>query len=210
MPPPLTLYYRPGTCALGPLIALEECGAAYAAVDLSQDRAALLRINPRGKVPVLRMGDHSLRECVAILDLIAALHPAAGLMPRDPLDRAECLSLLAWYASTLHIDYRRFLKPAVFSADPAAHAGISDRGRAAFQAGLAELDGMLAGRRWALGDSYSLADGYALVFVNWAVTSGLFLPDWQALAGWTRRMLARPAVGRALARMDSPLPAWAG
>jgi len=70
-----------------------------------------LRVLPRGKVPVLEVDGMLLRENLAILSCIGRRFPVACLVPADPLQEANCLSALAGFASTLHIDYRRFIKP---------------------------------------------------------------------------------------------------
>ena len=202
---PITLYYRPGTCALASYLALEESGGAYRAVDLSSDPDRLLRLNPRGKVPVLAVGDRLLRENIAILHFIGQTLPEAGLLPTDPLEQAECLSTAAWFASTLHIDYRRFLKPFAFSPDPAAHALISEQGRQSYVRGLAEVDANLKGRTWLHGERLSIADLYGLVFVEWALTSDLHDPAWLGIARWTDRLLQRRAVRQVLQATGSPL-----
>ncbi len=72
----LTLYFRPGTCALASYMALEETGAAFTAVDVSKSLDLLNTLNPRGKVPVLGIGNRVLVENSAILVYIAKNWPA--------------------------------------------------------------------------------------------------------------------------------------
>jgi Glutathione S-transferase, N-terminal domain len=52
----MKLYYLPGSCALGPHIALEYSGLTYEAVRVERGRQtdpAYLAINPLGRVPTL-------------------------------------------------------------------------------------------------------------------------------------------------------------
>jgi len=69
----LTLYYAPGACSIAPHIVLEESGEKYEAqaVDLAngeQRSERYLKINPQGRVPVLRLDDGEfLSENTAIL-----------------------------------------------------------------------------------------------------------------------------------------------
>jgi len=201
----LTLYYRPGTCALASYLALAEAGADFEAVDLSDRLDRVAELNPRGKVPILEVDGQILRENVAILGWVARRFPQAGLLPADALDEALCLSTVAWFASTLHIDYRRFLKPHVFSPDTAAHASISAEGALQFRRDLDEVDAMLQQREWLHGDRLTVADLYALVFVDWARRSALDQPGWPAIDRWLARLLARPKVTQVLRTMGSPL-----
>lgn len=202
-----TLYFRPGTCALASYLALQEAGADFRTVDVSDKPELLLKINPRGKVPSLEMDGQVLRENIAILAFIAHRYPEAGLLPQAPLEQAQCLATLAWFASTLHIDYRRFIKPQVYSPDPGAHAAISAEGALQYRRDLEELNGQLRPRPWLHGAQRSVADLYGLVFVDWAVRSRLYDPSWHAIAQWVDRLRERPAVMHVLKQTGSPLAA---
>jgi glutathione S-transferase len=203
----LTLYYRPGTCALASFLALEEAGADYDAVDVTDRPDLLASLNPRGKVPVLEVDGRTLRENIAILSFIARRYPAASLLPQDPFEEAQCLSTAAWFASTLHIDYRRFLKPAVYSPEHAARQAISAEGALQYSRDLDELDRQLRGKTWLHGEQRSIADLYGLVFVDWAHRSALYDPGWTSIGQWAERLRQRPAVARVLKIMGSPLVA---
>lgn len=203
----LTLYYRPGTCALAAYMALEEAGAAFTAVDVSKSLDLLNTLNPRGKVPVLGIGNRVLVENSAILVYIARRFPAAGLLPSDPVEEAQCLAIAAWFASTLHIDFRRFLKPFVYSPDKAAHDGIREEGRVQYLADLDEVDRMVEGRDWLHGDRLTIVDFYGLVFVQWAVTTNIYNPGWHNIERWKQNLLRRPAVQKVMRATGSPLAA---
>lgn len=203
----LTLYYRPGTCALAAYLALQEAGAEFVPIDVSDKLDLLARLNPRGKVPVLEVEGQVLRENIAILGFIASRFPAAGLLPNDPIEQAKCISTLAWFASTLHIDYRRFLKPQVYSHEKAAHAAISAEGALQYGRDLEELDRMLQQGAWLHGEQRTVADLYGLVFVDWAIRSELYDPGWRAIGQWVERLRGRPAVLHVLKKAGSPLAA---
>lgn len=65
-------------------------------------------------------------------------------------------------------------------------------GRENFFANLKEIDGLLAGKTWILGDEFSVVDGYALVFYGWGKRIGLPVSE---LANYTG--LERPHAGAA-------------
>ena len=68
----LTLYYAPGSSSMAAHLVLEEAGAEYETRFVDEDAGehrteAYLRVNPRGKVPALRLADGTvLVENVAI------------------------------------------------------------------------------------------------------------------------------------------------
>lgn len=201
----LTLYYRPGTCALAAYLALQEAGAHFRPVDVSDKPELLAQINPRGKVPVLEIDGQVLRENIAILGFIAHRYPASGLLPEGPFGQAQCMSTLAWFASTLHIDYRRFIKPQVYTQQPDAQAAVSAEGALQYRRDLEELDRALQQRTWLHGAQRTVADLYGLVFVDWALRSDLYDPGWRSLGQWVERLRGRPAVLHVLKQTGSPL-----
>ena len=93
----LTLFYGPGACSMASHIVLEESGEKYEPrkVNLAegeQRTEAYLKINPQGRVPVLRLDDgYALAENTAILPYLGKRF---GLWPTDPVAEAKALSLI--------------------------------------------------------------------------------------------------------------------
>lgn len=200
----LTLYRARGSSSMASHIALEEAGARYDTVLIDEDagehrQPAYLAVNPRGKVPALRLADGSvLVENVAIIAHVARTHPAARLLPADPAGEAQALSLMAFFASAVHPAFSHWFAPQRFTADPAGAPGVRARGLETFLGHCREIDARLAGRDWLLG-AWSAVDGYAFIFWGWGRRAGLAMEDLPNLTAHRRRMLARPAVQRVLA-----------
>lgn len=200
----LTLYYSPGACSLASHIALEESGLAYEAVRVNtaageQRQPAYLAINPRGRVPTLVVDGEPLVENLAILAFVAGGHPKAGLWPESTRDQARALSWMAWLADTVHPAFAHFYRPERYVPEGGPADAVKTKGRESFQACLAEIDALLAGRKWAVGGRYGVVDAYLLVFYRWGNRNGFAV---QGLANYTAlvtRVLARPAVKRVMA-----------
>jgi glutathione S-transferase len=206
----LTLYYSPGACSLASHIGLEESGAEYEAKLTSTAKGEhrtpeYLALNPRGKVPTLKIGSDVLTENLAILAYVAKQFPKANLLPNDVVAEARCLSLMAWLSNTVHPSFTRVFRPERFAADPAAHEGLKQSGREAFWSSLQEIDGLLAGKQWLAGTQYTVCDPYALVFYGWGKRIDLPVHELPNYTAWKERMLARPAVRRVLEREKSIL-----
>ena len=112
----LTLYYSPGACSMASHIGLEESGTPYEAKLTSTAKGEhktpeYLAINPRGKVPALRIGADVLTENLAILTYVAKQFPGADLLPKHPLQEARCLSFMAWLSNTVHPSFTRVFRP---------------------------------------------------------------------------------------------------
>ncbi|KAF9394759.1 hypothetical protein CPC16_010325 [Podila verticillata] len=105
--PKLTLY-NSNLCpyAARSVIALAETNQEHevVAIDLAVPRPEwyLKDINPYGQVPALKVGeDHIILESLLVSEYIADLHPEAGLLPSDPLQRAQVRYLIHhWGART--------------------------------------------------------------------------------------------------------------
>jgi len=196
----LGLYYAPGACSMAAHIVLEESGEPYDAlrVDLAkgeQRAEAYLKLNPLGRVPVLRLDDGKpLAENTAILPYLGQRF---GLWPNDPIAEAEALSRIGFFAATVHPAYAHVGRPERYSADPTTFPALKEMGLKAFHGYLKQIDGMLAGREWFL-DGYSVIDPYGLVFYSWGVRRELPMPELKNYTAFKDRMLQRPAVGRAL------------
>lgn len=201
----MALYYTPGACSLASHIALEEAGVAFEGkcVVLHDEsaRAAYLRVNPSGRVPALLVDGALLTETIAILSFVSTLAPR--LMPDDPWTRAQCLSRMAWFASSAHIAFRQTRRPERFASAPEAFAAVRDAGDAGFRRALADIDTMLRDAPWVGGDQFSVADGYALVFYGWGMSNTYDMSAYRYFDEFRRRCVSRPAVRRALDRENS-------
>ena len=96
----LTLYFSPGACSTASHIGIEETGAAYIEkpillMNQEQKTESYLKINPRGKVPALQVGDRVITENTAILTYLARQFPKAQLLPTDPVLEAQCIGTMA-------------------------------------------------------------------------------------------------------------------
>jgi glutathione S-transferase len=194
----LTLYYAPGACSMASHIVLEESGELYVAqkVDLAggeQRTEAYLKKNPQGRVPVLQLdsGEY-ISENTAILPYLGKRF---GLWPTDPLAEAKALSLIGFFAASVHPAHAHVGRPERYTSDASAHPGIKDTGLKTFHGYLKQIDGMLAGKEW-LGENYSVLDPYGFVFYTWGVRRELPVGELKNYTAFKDRILAREAVKR--------------
>lgn len=210
----LRLFYAPGACSLAPHIALEETGEPFepVLVDMKsgeQARPDYLRINPKGRVPVLALGDWVLTENPAILQFIALSYPDARLWPDHPHEQARAVEWLAWVASTVHVTYAHIRRAERYATSELAKDDVQATGLAASRVLWAAVDRQLGAGPWALGENHSVVDAYLLVFWTWGRGPVLGFDMARDFPSWTahaRRMALRPAVQRAFARERLDLP----
>lgn len=200
-----TLHYSPGACSLAPHIALEEIGLPYAlALTSTSDGATkapeYLRLNPKGRVPVLVSGNSVLTEAPAILVHLALLNPQAGLLGTSNEALVRSMEWFNWLSGTVHaVAVRQIWRPESFTADASQHETIIAKGKDNLSSAFAMIEQRMAQSTWAVGSSYSIVDGYLLVFYRWGNRMGL---DMRSLyPAWTQhslKIIDRPAVLRAL------------
>ena len=196
----LALYYGPGACSMASHIVLEESGEKYEPrkMDLSkgeQRTEDYLKKNPLGRVPLLQLdsGDH-LAENTAILPYLGKRF---GLWPTDPMAEAKALSLIGFFASSVHPAHGHVGRPERYTADQSALPGIKEMGLKTYHGYLKQIDGMLAGREW-FSDKYSVLDPYGLVFYSWGVRRELPMAELKNYTAFKDRMVKRPATQRVL------------
>ena len=196
----LTLYYAPGACSMAAHIVLEESGEKYQPqrVDLAggeQRSEAYLKVNPQGRVPALRLDDGKpLTENTAILPYLGKRF---GLWPVEALAEARALSLVGFFASSVHAAHAHVGRPERYALDASAFPTIKEAGLKAFHGYLRQIDAMLAGRQW-FSERYSVLDPYGFVFYTWGVRRELPMGELAAYTAFKDRMLGRAAVKRVL------------
>ena len=196
----LTLYYAPGACSMAPHIVLEEGGEKYTPqkMDLSkgeQRTAEYMKIHPLGRVPALLLDDGSpLTENTAILPFLGKRF---GLWPNDPVKEARTLSLIGFFAATVHPANGHIGRTERYTDEKAAFPGIQAKAKQSYAEYMKQIDAMYAGREW-LSDSYSVLDPYGFVFYTWGVRRELPMGELKNYTAFKDRMAKRPAVGRVL------------
>jgi glutathione S-transferase len=194
----LTLYFAPGACSMAAHIVLEESGESYEPhpVDLAkgeQRTEAYLKIHPQGRVPALRLDDgEPLAENTAILPYLGKRF---GLWPTDAIAEAKALSLIGFFAASVHPAHAHFGRPERYAADPSAFPTLKETGLKTFHGYLRQVDQVLAGREW-FSDKYSVLDPYGFVFYTWGIRRELPMGELRHYTAFKNRMLARPAVRR--------------
>ena len=196
----LTLYYAPGACSLAAHIVLEEGGEKYEArkVDLSkgeQRTPEYMKIHPLGRVPALLLDNGKpLTENTAILPYLGKRFK---LWPADPIADAQALSVIGFFAASVHPAHGHIGRPERYATNKDAFPDIQATGKKSFHGYLEQIDGMYAGREW-LGERYSVLDPYALVFYSWGLKRELPVAQMKNYTAAKDRMLQRPAVRRIL------------
>ena len=201
----MRLFYSPGACSLVAHVALAEAGATFEPVRVAIAEGAhwqadYLAVNPRGLVPALEADGRVFTETIAILTLVGRRFPESGLVPwDDELALARFYERLAYFASSVHAaGFGRVFRAARQGPWPSPDSATRAYDRERLVASFVEIEAMLSGGEWLLGDRYTAADAYPLTFMRWARRQGFDLdsyPRWQAHA---RRMVERPAVSRVL------------
>src|SRR3984885_7817294 len=197
----LQLYYAPGACSMASHIVLEETGEKYTPtkVDLAggeQRTEAYLKVNPQGRVPVLRLDDgYALAENTAILPYLGRRF---GLWPKDGEGAAKAMSTIGFFAASVHPAHAHVGRPERYTADQSAFPGIKEAGLKTFHGYLKQIDGMLANREW-FSDSYSVLDPYGFVFYAWGVRRELPMAELKNYTAHKDRLMKRPAAARVVA-----------
>ncbi|MGK6316925.1 glutathione S-transferase family protein [Neorhizobium sp. DT-125] len=204
------LFYSPGACSLAPHIALEETGTSYKPIKklLSKNEhltPEYLTINPRGKVPALVTPDgRVITENTAILAYIGLANPGLAMFPTDTVEQMQYLAQMAWFSNTPHIFQRAKFRPYRFVDREEVYDDIRAKALASYWESMQEIDRLIAGNEWIMGDRYSVVDPYALVFYGWGDSNGLPMETLEDFTRHKNQMLARPAVRVVLEREKNP------
>jgi glutathione S-transferase len=194
----LTLYFTPGACSMAAHIVLEESGEKYEPqrIDLAkgeQRSESYLKINPLGRVPALRLDNgEPLAENTAILPYLGKRF---GLWPTELNAEAKALSVIGFFAASVHSAHAHIGRPDRYVADPTVYPMLKEMGLKTFHGYLKQIDSMLAGREW-FSDRYTVLDPYGLVFYTWGLRHSLPMAELANYTAFKERLLQRPAVRR--------------
>ncbi len=179
-------------------VVLEEKKLAYETirVDLrknEQKEPEFLKLNPRGKVPVLVDGETVLYESRIINEYLEEEYPEPPLMPKEPARRAK-IRLLMDYALTELIPPHQKLRQQMLKDE-------NERDQAEVESAKRELIDMLQKFEQDPTDQPYLAGDFSLLdaaviprFLRLAEWNILNDPSLPRLGKWLERMKERPSV----------------
>ena len=145
--------------------------------------------NPNGRIPLLELDDGSyLAESNAIQFYLAEGTP---LLPTGRIERAQVLEWMFFeqYSHEPHIATARFWYHTELTEERRAMLPAK---RAQGEAALAVMDGHLRGRRFFVGESYSVADIALYAYTHVADEGGFDLEPYPAVGAWLERVRAQP------------------
>lgn len=193
-------------------VALEELGLEYDlhAINVrkgEQKSAEFLALNPNGKVPVLVDTDDSsqpliLTESAAILIYLAEKN--GKLLPASGLARARVFEQLFFHASGLGPAFGQ----AGFFQRQASEPQLLAIQRFAAEADrtLYVLDTLLAHHQFVAGEEFTLADIAHFGWLWRREFAGVSLENASNVARWFNEVVDRPAVQRAIQRVNALVP----
>jgi glutathione S-transferase len=195
----MKLYYAPGACSLSPHIVLREAERRFdlERVDLATRRTArgvdYRLINPKGYVPALELGTEILTEGPAIVQYIADLVPAQRLAPANgTMARYHLQEWLNFISAEIHKQF----SPLFRSDTPRDYASrlrgkIGDR--------FLYVSDVLSDRAFLMGETFTVADAYLFVMLQWTDKFGMDLALWPNLDDYEFRISQRPSAIAAMA-----------
>ncbi len=184
------------------LVALYENGTPFEfrclGPDSPQHSAEWLRRWPLRKFPLLLDGDRDIVESSIIVEYLHLTHPGpVRLLPDDPRAALEVRFLDRFF--DLHV--MEPMQQAVYAAltgDPAKRRDGMAQAAERLDRAYGWLEGQLAGRDWAAGADFTLADCAAapsLFYADWTHPISEAFPTVRA---YRARLLARPSFARAV------------
>ncbi len=185
-------------------------------VELVEERywepdADFLRRNPAGKVPILKMGNSTFVDSMAICEYLEEAHPTPALMPSSASGKYEVRRLVAWFDDKFNSEVTsKLMGERVFRKVQGTGYPDSTNVKAGARAIKYHLDYMaqlLDQRRWLAGDQMTLADFAAASHLS--CLDYISDVDWnrsEVVKDWYAKIKSRPAFRSLLADQISGFP----
>jgi glutathione S-transferase len=210
----LTLYWGSGSpFSWRVLLALEHKGLEYESLQLQFDKQEhqspqMLKMNPRGRLPVLKDGDYVVFESVAVLYYLDVKYPQPPIFGSNPEEAGVIMRVIC--------EFQDFAEPAlgkivaaIFADKVAADLDALTDAMHVVAREARTIEGRLSKEQWIVGADYSATD---MVIFPWiqllrralardtaAELGARFLPmekNYPALARWIARIESLPGYQR--------------
>ena len=184
------------------LIALYENGVPFELKMLGPETpdnfAELARMWPLQRFPVLVDGDRIFMEASIIIEHVALHYAGPGrLIPSEPKAALDIRFMDRFFDNYVMTPMQRVVGDALRTPDKRDEQTVTEA-RALLEKAYLWLDARMAGRSWAAGEAFCLADCAAapsLFYADWVHPIGAQFAD---LVAYRKRLLSRPSFARAV------------
>jgi glutathione S-transferase len=195
----LKLYAHPfSSYCWKALIALYENGTPFEFRLLEDDatRKELADLWPIARFPVLVDDGKVVPEASTIIEHLGLYYPGpVRLIPEDPKAALEVRAMDRFFDNYISTPQQAVVFNALRPADAKDPLGVVNA-KTLLETAYAWLDKTMAGREWAAGDGFSLADCGAAPFLFYADWTHEIDPRFANVRAYRARLLKRPSVVR--------------
>ncbi len=188
----ITFYTNPYTRGKNVRWMLEECGAEYRVIPVQYGEEMksekYLSVNPMGKSPALEVDGKIITETAAILTFLADMYPEKKLIPAvDSIERGE---FYRWMFFAVHAEYAFMDK---WFDVPSNELRRKSIGYGDFGTTVKTLTDFLKGKKYAIGNSFTVLDLYLSGVLAWGMFRAEVLPKEGVLADYMKQHITREA-----------------
>jgi len=202
---PLTLHYHPlSSFCWKVLMALYENDTPFTpnVVNLGDaaERAALLKLWPIGKFPVLRddAQDRTIPESSIIIEYLDNQYPGrTRFIPADAKAALQTRLRDRFYDLYVHLPMQKIMTDRLWPADKKDPRGVEEA-RAQLRTSYAMIEQQMSAATWAMGEAFTLADCAAAPSLFYGNMAAPFGEDQKNLRAYFERLKARPSFARVM------------
>lgn len=194
----LKLYCSPNSISAAVVAVLNE-GVHWEPIRVDfksaeQTKPEYLKINPKGRVPVLLTPEGPLTETGAILEYLGET-VIPDLVPIDPLARARMREVMFYLASTMHVNHAHRFRGYRWADQESSFADMAAKVPETMAASADYIEGVIAGPLL-FGETPTLADFYLYAMVNWLEGDGVDTSNYPKILAFRAAMKARPSIAK--------------
>jgi len=205
----LTLHFHPlSSFCWKALIALYENDIPFTAhsVDLGNaaERAALLKLWPIGKFPVLRddARGETVPESSIIIEYLDIHYPGrTRFTPADPGAALQARLRDRFYDLYVHLPMQKAMGDRLRPVDKTDPHGVAEA-RMQLKTSYRMIEAQMAANTWAIGEAFSMADCAALPSLFYANMVEPFGGTHPNVSAYFERLKARPSIARVMKQAE--------
>jgi glutathione S-transferase len=153
---------------------------------------------PIKRFPILVDGDSTIVEASIVIEYVGLHYPGpVKLIPDDPAAALQVRMLDRFFDNYISTPQQKIVFNAIRSEADRDPYGVNDA-RQMLERAYAWLDRHMAGKEWATGDAFTLADCGAGPFLFYADWTHAIDPAFGNVHAYRKRLLARPSFARAV------------